>query len=124
MDVREKMIEWRKENHITLRMLSNRSGVSETLLSIVERGEVTHPKIVEKIQKVYKLTDSEAEELLPENYRKSSPKYDPNKFVPLEVLDNYDNFIDTTLKVNKAKDEYDRYEEGRRRSKITHGVAY
>lgn len=80
MTTREKMIRWRNATGITLRQLSDRSGVSESLLSMVESGHVTHPKIVAKIQRLYRLTDEEAEVLLPENYRKSSPNYDPDRY--------------------------------------------
>lgn len=81
MTTREKMIKWREANGITLRKLSDQSGISETLLSMVEAGNVTHPKLVKIIKRLYKLTNDEAEELLPKNYRRSNPEYDPNKFV-------------------------------------------
>ena len=80
MTTREKMIKWRNKNRITLRFLSDRSGVSETLLSMVEAGEVTHPKIVKKIQKVYRLNDLEAEELMPKIHRPHDPEYEPDKY--------------------------------------------
>ena len=55
-------------------------GISEDLYKLIEGGEVTHKNIVKRIQKVFKLTDEQAEELLPENYRPSSPKYDPDRY--------------------------------------------
>lgn len=81
MTTREKMINWRIENDIPLRTISHWTGLSETILSMVEAGEVTHPKIVEKIRRAYHLTEKEAEELLPKNYRKSDPEYDPERYV-------------------------------------------
>lgn len=54
--------------------------ISEGLYNRIEDGDVTHPKIVKCIQKVFKLTDEQAEELLPENHRPSSPKYDPDRY--------------------------------------------
>lgn len=48
---------------------------------MVEEGCVTHPNIVGRIKEYYGFSDEEAEELLPENYRKTSDKYEPDKFV-------------------------------------------
>ena len=80
MTKREKMIKWRSDMKIPLRYVSRKTGVSETLLSMVESGEVTHPKIVKKIQTFYKLTDIEAEELMPKIHRPHAPEYEPDKF--------------------------------------------
>lgn len=80
MDVREKMIDWRTKNYVTLRKLSEKYGISETLLSMVEAGEVTHPNIVKKIAKAYGLTKEESYELMPENHRPNSPGYEPDKY--------------------------------------------
>lgn len=80
MDVREKMYEWRMKTGTTLRVISIMTGISETLLGMVETGEVTHPKIVEKIKKAYKLTDLEAEQLMPKIHRPHDPEYEPDKF--------------------------------------------
>ena len=59
---------------------AKKCGISEDLYKMVEAGEVTHKNIVKRIQKVFKLSDEQAEELLPENYRPSSPKYDPDLY--------------------------------------------
>ena len=80
MDPREKMHKWRQDRHLTLRMMSDRSGISEELLSMVEAGHVTHPLIAKKIQRLYNLTDEEAEELMPTIHRPNHPDYDPNKY--------------------------------------------
>lgn len=81
MTVREKMIDIRTRNGLSLTQLSKACGVSELLLGMVEGGNVTHPLIVSKIQKAYGLSDEEAEELMPENHRKSSDNYEPDKYV-------------------------------------------
>lgn len=59
---------------------AKKCGISEDLYKMIEGGEVTHKNIVKRIQKVFKLSDEQAEELLPENYRPSSPKYDPDRY--------------------------------------------
>ena len=66
--------------------------VSETLVGWLEDDDscVTHPNIVKRIRKAYGLTKDQAELLLPENYRPSSPNYDPDKYkimeAPLEIF--------------------------------------
>ena len=59
---------------------AKKCGISEELYKRIEGGDVTHPNIVKRIQEVFKLTDEQAEELLPENHRPSSPKYDPDRY--------------------------------------------
>lgn len=73
----------REDNAISLDTMSYRTGVSAGLISLIEGGYVTHPIIARKLQKGYKLTDEETEMLMPEIHRKSSPKYDPYKYVDL-----------------------------------------
>ena len=66
--------------------------VSEKLIAMLEDDDtcVTHPSIVKRIRKAYGLTKDQAELLLPENYRPSSPNYDPDKYkimeMPLDVF--------------------------------------
>ena len=81
MDAREKMIELRTKNDLSFEYISDKTGVSQTLISLVENGQVTHPLIVEKLAKFYKLTKLEAEQLLPVNRRKHSKEYEPDKYV-------------------------------------------
>lgn len=85
MNVREKMKAWRKERDLSLDIIAKNCGVSVEILNLVEQGGITHPKLVKKIQKVYNLSEREAEELMPENYRKSSSKYDPDYYKINEV---------------------------------------
>lgn len=84
MTTREKMIDWRNKSGITIKQLSLNTGVSQTLLGMVEAGHVTHPLIVKKIKRAYRLTDLEAEELLPKCRRKHGSNYDPDMYKPLE----------------------------------------
>lgn len=81
MDARSKMIEYREKRKLSFYDLSDKCGVSAGLISMIERGHVTHPNIVKKLKKLYSLTDIEAEELLPENRRKHGNDYDPDRYV-------------------------------------------
>lgn len=76
------MIEFRKRNGLTLDSMARICDCSKVLIDMLESSEkeVTHPDIAERVRKAYKLTPEQAEGLLPENYRKSSPNYDPNKY--------------------------------------------
>lgn len=115
MDPREKMFKWRQDRHITLRMLSDKSGIGEELLSMVEAGHVTHPKIAKKIQKLYGLTDEETYELMPTIHRPNHPDYNPNKYkvevppftagavVPIK-RDEVDNYL--ISKIAKHSNKY------------------
>lgn len=89
MNVREKMRDYRKRFGISLASMSKEIGVSEALIAMVETGDVTHPLIAKKFQNGYWLTDLETEELMPEIHRKSSPKYDPTKYVEPESTVGY-----------------------------------
>ena len=59
IDVREKMENYRKEHLLTFNKLSRKCRVSAYLLSQVEKGWVTHPKLATRIGKVYGLSDDE-----------------------------------------------------------------
>lgn len=83
MDVREKMQKYREENRIDLKTMSDKTGVSSGLIAFIEGGYVTHPKLARRLQKGYELTDEETEMLMPEIHRKSSPNYDPYKYVDI-----------------------------------------
>lgn len=85
MDVREKMQKYREENRIDLKTMSDKTGVSSGLIAFIEGGYVTHPELARRLQKGYELTDEETEMLMPEIHRKSSPNYDPYKYV--DVVD-------------------------------------
>ena len=61
-------------------IIANLLGVSVMLMDILEEGGVTHPKLAEKIGKIYKMTNLEIELMMPPNYRKHGKKYDPDKY--------------------------------------------
>lgn len=65
---------------LTLRAAAKKLQISESLLDMIENGRVTHPNIAKRIQKLYKLTDEEYYQLIPENYRPGD-KYEPTKYV-------------------------------------------
>ena len=71
---------YREQNGYSIAIMSRKSGASDVLLRMVEKGNVTHPKIAEQIGKAYKLSKEDVYELMPENYRPGE-KYDPDKYV-------------------------------------------
>lgn len=79
-DVRERMRKWREANDLSYHEIAEKIGIGEQLLRMVEEGEVTHPKICKKIQKVYGLTDEETKQLMPAIHREGTPEYEPDKF--------------------------------------------
>lgn len=81
MTVREKMKQTRLDMHMTFKDMSRLSGASPLLLERIEEGFVTHPDIARRVGSAYGLTEQETEELMPEIHRRSSPNYDPNKYV-------------------------------------------
>ena len=82
MPPRTYMIEYREKNGLDLLAMARRCKISRNLLEILESSEqeVTHYKIAERIGRAYHLTVKQTESLMPEHYRKSSPKYDPDKY--------------------------------------------
>ena len=102
MTAREKMVAWRTERRLDLEPVAKALDISPGLLDMIETGDVTHPKVAKRIQELMKLTDAETEELVPEIHRKSSDKYEPDKFVHREPED-----FDLTKK--KKEDIYYHY---------------
>ena len=76
------MIEFRQKHNLTRKKMAVKCNISTTLLSMLEDSEyeVTHPKIAERVGRVYQLTLAQTESLMPEHYRKSSPNYDPDLY--------------------------------------------
>jgi len=76
------MIDFRQKHNLTRKEMAVKCKTSTTLLSMLEDSEyeVTHPKIAERVGKVYHLTQAQTESLMPEHYRKSSPNYDPDLY--------------------------------------------
>lgn len=104
MNVREKMIKFREDHLLTIKDMSDRCGISNDIIGMVEKGDVTHPFLVAKIAEAYGLTDLEAEELMPKNRRPHDPEYDPDKYVfepglhisVKEKTDVYDAYVKET----------------------------
>lgn len=80
MSIQEEMISWREKEGLTLEELSLRSGISRTLLAMIERGGVTHPDIARKVAEAYGLTEEQAYELMPKIHRPNDEKYDPKAY--------------------------------------------
>ena len=82
MAKRDFMIANREAKRKTVEQMALKCNMSATLLRMIENNadEVTHPAIVADIKKAYGLTAEQAESLLPVNYRKSSPEYNPDKY--------------------------------------------
>lgn len=79
---RDFMIRFREENGIDILSMAKKCKISVGLLDLLESSDqdVTHPKIAERIGKVYKLNKKQIEGLMPEHYRKSSPNYNPDLY--------------------------------------------
>lgn len=93
MTVREKMIEFRRNNNLTIKNVADMSRVSERLIEILEEGGTTTPKLVPQIAKVYGLDELESEELMAEHLRPHGNDYDPMRYVdpvdiPASLVDN------------------------------------
>ena len=71
---------YREKNGYSIEAMSRKSGASAVLLRMLERGNVTHPKIAEQVGKAYKLSKEDIYQLMPENYRPRDG-YDPDKYV-------------------------------------------
>lgn len=103
MTAREKMIAFRKKYNDDYDLLSRKCNVSARLIEMIENGHVTHLNIVERIRKVYHLTNLEAEELLPINRRKHGGDYDPDRYFVPERKEI------SIVKSDKYNDIYDAY---------------
>lgn len=75
------MIAYRERLRLTLKDMSEESGVSEQLLDILENGGTTTTKIAKRVAKAYRLTDEQAELLLPLNLRPNGGDYDPLRYM-------------------------------------------
>lgn len=79
---REYTIEYRKALQIDIQAMAKKCKISKGLLEMLEGcdQEVTHPNIAKRVSRAYKLTKQQAEGLMPEHYRKSSPNYNPDLY--------------------------------------------
>lgn len=80
MTTREKMIAYRKRTGKSIADISRITDIGGFLIGQIEDGWVTHPDIAMKLAKAYELTDEDVKELIPENYRPESKKYDPDRY--------------------------------------------
>ena len=82
MAARTYMIKYRERNGLSLQDMRLICGVSKGLLGMLEScdKDVTHWRIAEKVGAAYNLTPEQVEGLMPENYRKSSPNYNPDLY--------------------------------------------
>lgn len=87
-------------------IIANMLGVSVMLMDILEEGGVTHPKLAKKIGKIYKMTNSEIEAMMPENYRKHSKKYDPDKYKdPVDIYGMNSDYFGSERYKNESNEE-------------------
>ena len=76
----QKIQKWQTRERLDNEKAAKKLGISEFLFSTIMDGGVTHPKIVEKIQKTVGLSELEAEELLPKHRRKHGGDYEPDRY--------------------------------------------
>lgn len=81
MTTREKMIKYRTDYGIDIQTMARQCRISSYLLTILEEGAVTTPKLVPQIAKAYGLTELEAEELMPLHMRPHGGDYEPDRYV-------------------------------------------
>lgn len=83
MTKRDYMALYRAQNGLAVRDMAIKCKVSQRLIHILENDaeQVTHPQIAKRIGKAYKLNAQQVEGLMPEIHRKSSPNYDPTRYV-------------------------------------------
>lgn len=78
---RQYMVDYRTKHGLGIERMAKRCKCGIYLLTMIEEHDrtVTHPNIAKRIAKAYKLTKRQFEGLIPENYRTSSPNYDPDR---------------------------------------------
>lgn len=82
--------------------MSTRSGISESLLDLIESGGVTHPDIARRFVTAYEFPEDAIEELIPRNYRKGSDEYDPDRYRRMENVDGKSIFVITHKDMTEA----------------------
>jgi hypothetical protein len=81
--------------------MARKCKISSGLLREVEDGWVTHPNIVIRIQRAYKLNDIDAESLLPMNRRMHGGDYEPDRYLmPCDIHE---------LKILPRQEEIEKY---------------
>ena len=109
MDVRERMHSWRVENDKTLESLSVETGVSSTLLAMIENGGVTHPEIAKRIAKAYGLTKEETLELIPKERGKPHELITKIIISPRQIDEGYIYIAEHQKKMRREHQRRGRY---------------
>ena len=81
LTIGQKMVDYRNAHNLTIEDMSRKLEISGQLLDILERGGVTHPNIVKRIQRVYGFEEDEVINLLPKCRRPGDPEFDPEHYV-------------------------------------------
>ena len=66
-DARTFMVQWRKANGKSVQELARLLEIGQNLLERIETGGYTHPKIAERIGKLYGLSEEEVKQLVNPN---------------------------------------------------------
>lgn len=107
MTVREKLVKIREENDWTIKDAADACEISQGLMRMIEEGEVTHPKIAERIRRLYDLTELEAEELMPECRRVHQGTYEPDKYIEPDPIFHHETG-DRLHKIRRLQDRENR----------------
>lgn len=90
MDVRKKLVNFRKDWGVSMLDMAKRCSISEELLSMIESGAVTHPRIAKRIGVIYGLSELEVEELMPVIHRPHGDDFDPYRYATPDRMYNRD----------------------------------
>lgn len=103
MSKREYMILSRLQQGLSVLDMAIKCKTSRRIIYMLEGcdQDVTHPKIAKRVGKAYGLGKKETELLMPENYRRSSPNYDPDKFRREFDLDKKERRIPSYIMLKK-----------------------
>lgn len=82
--------------------MSTRSGISESLLDLLESGGVTHPDIAKRFVTAYGFPEECIDELIPRNYRKGTEEYNPDRYRIMENVDGKGMIIFRNKKLTEA----------------------
>ena len=104
---RDYMIAYRESKNLSIEEMAQKCRISEILLRKLEGDDtsVTHPNIVQRVAKAYKLTKAQRAAMLPPNYR-PGPDYDPDKY----KIAAFDNPRDLRILPSEKKGWYGVYE--------------
>lgn len=80
-EARDYMIAYRESKGMSIKEMAQKCQISEILLRKLEGDDtcVTHPNIVQRVAKAYKLTKAQRTAMLPPNHR-PGPNYNPDLY--------------------------------------------